>query len=286
MATATQEKQAKAEPAQDGKKERARSWSYPAFSLQEAVAKARVLWEKENGNWIPVPVASEHWKFSAKSSSGIRAVAALAHYGLIEDMGSKESRKIRLSSRAKTILLAPPERAADKDKALREAALTPKAYDSLWRKHGGKLPSDSALTYDLQQDRGINPEVIKDFIKDFRATVAFAKLAESPTLGTEEGATDQDPEHEALGSERGQALQKPKGKGAPMPETQRAEGQAMDFPIPLLSGGFATLRLPVPLSKAEYTHFKSFLSAMLSGMEQAVTREPQGQSTSNEVPPQ
>src|SRR5688572_1692653 len=75
MATATQEKQAKAEPAQDGKKERARSWSYPAFSLQEAVAKARILWEKENGNWIPAPVASEHWKFSAKSSSGIRAVA-------------------------------------------------------------------------------------------------------------------------------------------------------------------------------------------------------------------
>jgi len=69
-----------------------------------------------------------------------------------------------------------------------------------------------------------------------------------------------------------------------MPETQRADAKAMDFPIPLLSGGFATLRLPVPLSKAEYTHFKGFLTAMLTGMEQAVTREAPAPNPS-EAPP-
>jgi hypothetical protein len=192
---------------------------------------------------------------------------------LIEETGSKEGRRIRLNQRAKTILLAPPDREAEKQEAIRKAALSPKSYQALWVKHSGKLPSDHGLRYELQTEGGLNDLVIREFIKDFKATVQFAKLTESATLSEDSGADESGEEGREDDQRDPPDEPSRRQKADRMPDTQR--GRAMDFPIPLLGGGVATLRLPVPLSRAEYAHFKTFLASMLSGMEPAVTREPQ-----------
>jgi hypothetical protein len=268
----------KTDVAADAKKDRSRSFSYPAFGLSEAIDKARVLWQKENSNWVAVRVASEHWGFSAKSSSGIRAVAALAHFGLIEETGSKESRRFRLNQRAKTILLAPEEKASDRDEAIRKAALTPKAYQALWTKHGGKLPSDESLRYELQSGERMNEQVIKEFIKDFRSTVQFAKLEESGRLVEEEVDGDKfqdNPPGEELGDNR-LPLRQQKGAIPPMPELKHAPGaQPIDLPIPLAGGLRAILRLPSSLTEENYKRLTENLTTMLTLWKPTIVPEPE-----------
>jgi hypothetical protein len=258
----------------DGKKDRNRSFSYPAFSLPEAIEKARILWQNDQGNWIPVRVASEHWKLSPKSSSAARGVAALAHYGLIEEHGSKENRRIRLNQRAKTILLAPPERSTERHQAIQAAALTPKAYHDLWTRHDRNLPSDSILRFYLQSDRGMNEQVINEFIKDFKATVQFAKLDHTSTLSGQEGEepVGSSGENEPRSAER--LSDKQSRKTGEMPDIQRDNASAFDLPIPLAGGLQATLRVPASLSEENYKRLTENLTTILGLWKPTIVSEP------------
>lgn len=249
------------------KKERNRSPSFPAIPLSEAIAKARLLYAADGLSWTPVNVAAKHWGFSEKSSSGIRTVAALLHFGLVSEDGGGDNRRIRLSESGKVIVLAPPHEHSEAiKKAIKAAALTPKSYKELWAKYGPKLPSDTTLQYELEKDGNFNKDSIKGFIKDFKATMTFAGLGEGDKIGGIEG--DQGGDGASGREERDEPLTPdPKKK---MPELQRTEGVPYDLTLPLVSGGQAILRMPRTMSEEDYTLLTTLLDANLKAMKKAL----------------
>ena len=58
-----------------------------------------------------------------------------------------------------------------------------------------------------------------------------------------------------------------------MPDISKEDARPLDIPIPLVSGGRATLRIPVPLSEEDYEILTSLLDVNLKGMKRAIVRE-------------
>jgi hypothetical protein len=252
------------------KKERSRSPSYPAFPLPEAIQRAKRLYEKEGLNWAYAHIAMKHWGYSPKSSSAMRTLAALIQYGLLEETGSGESRKVRLSERAKIVLLAPEERQQERQRALRESALSPNLYQKLWGRFGPNLPTSQNIEYELLRSGEYNTDSIRNLIRDFRATVEFAKLGDSDTLeDTQQGSsamrdenTDSAPEYQGQG---GQARTEQAGY---------SKVGMFEIPIPLPGNALAVLRMPRPMTEATFEFLRSLLTTSLDAMKPAlVTKE-------------
>lgn len=159
--------------ASPAKKTATRGISYPFIDLEQAIAHARKFYVEERKSSVPVASAFKHFGYSETSSGGRQTVSALLQFGLLEDEGRKESRNVRLTDRALTILLAETD-SVDRADALRECARMPKIYAELLFKYGEELPSDSTLNYFLRRDKDFNPKTVDAFIKDFRKSLAFA----------------------------------------------------------------------------------------------------------------
>jgi hypothetical protein len=256
-------------PAAKSGKPQNRSPSHPSLSLEEAIQQARVFYTKENFTRAAPEVALSHWDYGAKSSSGLRTLAALLHYGLLSEQGVGKDRRVWLSERAKSILLIPDESDPDRIQAIREAAVSPKIYKTLWDKWGPNLPSDSNMEYELVRHYDFNPGSVPGFIKDFKATIDFAKLAESDRLSPGEGE-GQRTKHAGENGIRRDPPPPDTRTGGTMPDIQRTDAKPLDLPIPLIGGGQATLRVPIPLSEENYQHLTTMLTSMLGGMKPAI----------------
>lgn len=259
---------------QSGKRARPtnRSPSHPAFDLAEAVDRAREFYARERFNFAPKHAAMRHWGYSGTSSSGIRALAALLHYGLLDEEGSSEARRVRLSDLGRRIVLDTRPGSRELDAALREAALRPALFRELWERWGRHLPSDVSMEYDLVREYGFNPDSVREFIKNFRATVEFAKLADTDKIPEGDGGKGRPDERGGNEAGDGRAPPPPPPpQGRAMPEVQRQNAQPWDLTIPLIGGGQAILRTPIPLSEADYDLLTNTLQVMLTNMKPAIT---------------
>src|ERR1035437_5342820 len=86
-------------------KKRERSPNFPFIGLAAAIQRARDFYDQEKRGSAAVSVIATHWGYSPKSSGLIQTVAALKSYGLMEDEGRGEARRLRLTERALRILL-------------------------------------------------------------------------------------------------------------------------------------------------------------------------------------
>lgn len=153
---------------------RFRSPNFPAFSLPEAVAKAKVIWEKENRHSLPADVAIKHWKKSPTSSGAKQLLAAVLSFGLLSESGNGSARTVKLTERALNILLG--DEVASKA-ALKEAALLPAVYKNLFEEFGATpLPSDETLSRRLVLGLRFNPAAVQGVIKDYKETLEFSGL--------------------------------------------------------------------------------------------------------------
>src|SRR5437868_2947585 len=91
-------------PHVESKKARTRSPAYPAFSLSAAIELARKLWNAQRTHEAHLDSALKTLGYSARSGTAVRSIAGLSHYGLIEESGSKDDRKVKLSEAAQDIL--------------------------------------------------------------------------------------------------------------------------------------------------------------------------------------
>jgi hypothetical protein len=153
-----------------------RSPSYPAIDLKTAVGRTRAI--QKLGGTHPAPMAAviKEWGYGAKSSNGILTVAALKKYGLSSDSGKGDTRKLQLTRLGQEILFF-GEDTEEWLERIRIAALTPGIYKELWGQYGPKLPDDTVMQHDLFFERGFSEAAAKDVLRQFRATVAYAKLA-------------------------------------------------------------------------------------------------------------
>lgn len=153
--------------------------AYPSIGLEDAVKLAHRLWDKEKKNAVPVASAAIAWGYSEKSSSVRGMVAATIAFGLLKDIGSGDDRKVQLSERALNIVLDAP----DKLVMLQTAVRGPKIYADLlqkWSVH--ELPSDNTLKLYLIKDYNLNANAVDGFLKDFRASIGYAKLDKAAAL--------------------------------------------------------------------------------------------------------
>jgi hypothetical protein len=183
-------------PIEVHKPKRPRSPGYPGISLREAIEKARVLHGKESRSAAPIEAIYDHWGYAPKSGAGNVAISALKKFGLIEDEGSGQKRKARLSDLGLRIVLDERVDSPEREEAIRRAALLPKIHRDIWEHFGGSLPSDANLRHFLRFERGFTENAAAELIKELHDTVAFAQLDPSdivspsePELVSESGAS-------------------------------------------------------------------------------------------------
>jgi len=206
-----------------GRKARVRSPGYPYINLEDAIARAKKFHEHESRSSANYVVALRHWGYGKKSSVGRQVLAAVKAFGLFEDEGAGELRRVKLTGRALLILLDDHPNSADRIEALQEAALAPKIHQIIWENEGERLPSDVNLRHYLlfDHDPPFNENTVGQFIQEFRATLEFASLLESGNIPPENGDTEED-----LMKQSQTRTPTPPAPPKPPPGTQ-------DYPVPL-----------------------------------------------------
>jgi hypothetical protein len=155
---------------------RARSKSYPAISLREAVSRCQALYDKDGWTETLAETAGVHWGYSGLNGGSRPILSALKQFGLIEYSGAGDNLKVKLTDIAKRILrpLEPEERTV----AVAEAMNSPKLYASLYQKFSDwNLPSDQTLAARLEREEGIQPRALKSLVTDIKDSVAYLREA-------------------------------------------------------------------------------------------------------------
>jgi hypothetical protein len=152
-----------------------RSPSFPFISLRKAVERARAMHERYKREPARVMIIGSVWGLGAKSSGMQQTVAALKQYGLLDDSGSREERKVTLTPLALRILI--DTRPGQREDGLREAALKPRIF-SEYQRWAAHRPPDDHIMSELRFDRGFTEDAAKTFIRVFFDTMDFAGVAE------------------------------------------------------------------------------------------------------------
>lgn len=226
---------------------------------------------------MPATTVLNHWGYRPKSGLGQRILAALRHYELLEEKGSGDQRVVWLSENGKVLALKAP---ADPGwiEACREAAVAPTIHAALWEKwkEGGQLPSESTMRWELA-NRGFDRKAIDSFSATFRATLEFANLLGDGVRDAPSGGSDasdpREPEPDAPAEEPESS---PRTDNRPMSSTDASTTKDWDLNIPLVRGGQAVLRFPIPLSETDFELVKAVVNANLDALKQSITRKPAG----------
>lgn len=223
-------------------KRRARSPAYPAISLRQALELVRKVWEAQRKAEAHID-STLHAMGYAKHGASLRMIAALGHYGLIDESGSADSRKIRVSEIAQDILHlqeSDPRRQA----ALKDAALHPVIHATLWERYGKLLPENSSIRPFLVREKGFNEDVVEEVIQNYRESFELAGL-------------DKDGDHNV-----GEKNVTPMTPLAPNPTKttppagQQAPGGGFGIisqnELPILIGDNRQARIPFPMTEEDY----------------------------------
>lgn len=274
-------------PAAKPKRSSGRSPNYPFFDLERSVSRARQLYDRERTHATPVMTALKHWGYTNATGKGGMTLSALKQFGLLEDVGRGDSRRVQLTPRAYDILHTPHEE--ERAGLLREAALTPEIHQEMWEQYGRALPSDSSLAWTLTKERNFTTTGAADFIRQWKRTMEYAQLdaglapehliedeTDEPVAFGEmtPGDMKADPNYEKNQQRGRQVLDQI--MSAP-PRTHEVSGRVeiqsnvtgsanriQEYPIPIALAG----RPPVvisgafPLSESEWAQFKVVLDAM------------------------
>jgi hypothetical protein len=176
---------------------------FPFIPLPRAIERCRELYKLANGHEVPLSAAMKAWAYAEKSSGGLQTVAALKAFGLVEDVGGGDVRKVKLTDTALRIIRDPRDISPDRDALIREAALKPPLHRDVIEKYDGLPPSDEALKAFLLIDRGLKDEAVPEFIREFMATMTLAKAVESGIIQDMEGILDTRAENVAGDLSRG-----------------------------------------------------------------------------------
>lgn len=223
-----------------------RSPPYPAIGLEHAIALAEPLTAVAIRHPAPLDAIASTWGHQRTSGAFAQRISALKQFGLLTDEGNKEDRKAKLTSLALDILHSDKESPAYAA-AVRKAALSPKLYEDLWAHYDGSIPeSDLTISHYLIRDLAFNPTITKDAVAVFRDTLAFAKVGDMDKM---------DEEGDCISDSNGATV------NAVLPQSAGAVSVVRDFPIPLISGGVAVVKVPVPMSEADFAQLTGTLAA-------------------------
>jgi hypothetical protein len=165
---------APAPPAPGPSAKKDRSPSFPFITLTKAVDRARELYTVAKRHDMRLADAADAMGYGAKSSGAIQTLAALIAFGLVEDNGTGDARKFRITDLAFKAL--EDQRPGARDNALAEAAMSPKMiaeYASQWK--AGR-PTDGICISELRIDGGFTEDGAKAFLRVFDDAMGYAKV--------------------------------------------------------------------------------------------------------------
>ena len=235
-------------------KSKPRSPAYPGIPLEEAITRARQIYNHERENKAYVSVIYSHWGYKVKSGNARVTLASLKYYGLIKIEGSGDSRNVQLTDLALDILLDERENSSERENAIKRAALSPTINSDLWNKFKGNLPSNQNLKFTLQRELGFTDRGVEEFLMHFHRTLEYANLhSQSDTPEHEEGKSDKEEETKLSA---GQVSTRGSRVLSSQPELIR------NIQLPLSSDSWATLSANFPLTEDSWNQMLVVLQAM------------------------
>lgn len=173
--------QPNAQPAAD-KVKRERSPSFPFIPLEKAIERAKALADNHKRSPARLVTIAPTWGYAPKSSGLLQTASTLKQFGLIEDTGSGDERKVQLTDLAWRILM--DTRPGVKEQSIKEAALKSPMiaeYAPLWAK---SRPNDNHCISELHLDRGFTADSAKAFLRVFDETISFANLKDDDNISS------------------------------------------------------------------------------------------------------
>lgn len=143
---------------------KARSPSYPAIGLKEAIEKAEAVYRNDYQNQVPRAVAAKHMGYQSLNGKSLGVLAALLKFGLLEGRGDNT----RVSDLALKIIAhghGEPERA----QAIRDASERPELFAELDKRYPDGKGSDAAIRSYLLTQKFI-PQAANNALRAYRET--------------------------------------------------------------------------------------------------------------------
>ncbi len=255
---------AEAAPAVE-KARRDRSPSFPFIPLQKALKRAREVADAHKRNPARLITIAETWGYAPKSSGMLQTASALKAFGLLEDAGVGDGKRVRLSELAWRILH--DTREDIKAQSIKEAAIKPKLIAEYAGNWLHSRPSDGHCISELHLDRGFSADSARTFLKVFDETVSFAKLADDDTLSASPAEEVQMPSNAQPNVEAetshyaltGSSSAIAKGNTALASHLLTQRGRAT---LPLAEGE-AALEIPAELSPRSFKALKAWVELMV-----------------------
>lgn len=146
-----------------------RNRSDPSISLKEAVAKVKLLYDKEHRNETSVLLALKSFGYNSLSGASRVLLADLKKYGLIDYKGSGDNKQIAVSELAEEILH--PGSTA-KAKSTQGAVLKIPTFAELWNSRPGA--THETLSFYLTSKRHYTTKVAEDLVRIYRESIDYA----------------------------------------------------------------------------------------------------------------
>lgn len=161
---------------------RTRSPGYPSLPLTQAIELTKQLHAHDRTNPIDREAAAKNIGYSGITGASAKALADLAHYGLVERAGKGS---LRVSQLAVDILY--PVSAADRARALEAAATSPDLFSEIRAQFPDGIPSENALRGYLMRKSFATaaiPYVVKSYTETARL---FEEGGGNESHGAKEG---------------------------------------------------------------------------------------------------
>jgi len=252
---------------QSQKPKRRRSPAYPGINLEVALDLAQKLKEHQGEHPTHPHVVFEVWGYKGHTGPAAVALAALSYFGLVDDAGTGEDRRVKISQLALGILWDKREESSERDQAVKRAALSPKIHRKVWDHFQGHLPpTDAGLRWYLLNDEKFSEAGADEFIRQFRHTIAFAKLESSDSIPGQE-KDKKIPQRGVPTTPAPTKVMAESQSGAYIPKSEPCDSRTDTGTItfPLSPRRWVKIELPYQLSEEEWKRIKDTLDVFKPG---------------------
>jgi hypothetical protein len=263
----------------DDRNRKERSPSFPFIPLDKAIERAGAVADAHKRNATRVGSLGDTWGYAPASSGLQQTVAALKAFGLLEDIGRGQDRRVQLTDLAMRILH--DTRPGAKEQAIQEAALKPRLIAEYAEKWRPERPSDHHCVSELHLDRGFTETAAKLFLRVFDDTLSFSNLKYSDNASSSQykeaiDITQQFSSSPIVGPMTGLIhREKPVKQGSVgvMGGTRAAptfSGPSAPRAVLPLPEGEAALEIPSGLSRRSFDALKAWIDVMVSLSEKTI----------------
>jgi len=229
---------------------RLRSPPHPYFSLKDCVGFVGQLYQQDGLQQVHLDIGLKHMGLEPSSSVGIRALAALRGFGLLDEVGI--NKEIGLSRLAKSIILDKRQSSQERLRALRKAALNYEIIRDLAEKWSDGLPSDEAIETTLLMDKDFTKRAVSRFVGVLRDTYRYAELGKAAIMRPSEEL-----QHEGAEIKKHVGVKMTSGP----PAIQTTANRRKDV-VSLIGGDQIIVDRPMSLSRRNYEIFVSYIKLM------------------------